>query len=408
MIGFAAPASITYTYEHHIFTLLPRNFPDWSNGGTVWMYQGIEATPTFCTTDCDTALPPSGWTKKQGNDWNAEAIGKAISEKISAKFEREAGKVSISKAASGAITFEGVGLPGRKVILTSAVARTVMALKENVTHVVLPVEIIQPEMTVSPELAALGIKEVVTVGESDWTGSTKNRRHNIGVGLAKFNGHLIPQGTVFSFVETLGPVDARTGYLRELVIKGDRTVPDYGGGLCQVSSTAYRGIWEYGFPIKQRKNHSYTVSYYYPQGTDATVYPPNVDMKFLNDSPGAILIQTYVDDPTKHAYFIYYGTKDTRKAEVFGPYIWSTRAAPAEKKIEYTTDLPPGEEKKLGERVPGASASWFRSVTASGTGTAIQETFSSYEARPLFYQVGVAELPTSSGSTLEGADIIVE
>jgi vancomycin resistance protein YoaR len=232
----------------------------------------------------------------------------------------------------------------------------------------------------------MGITEVVTVGESNYAGSPANRRHNIATGLARFNGHIIPQGTVFSFGETLGRVDGSTGYRKELVIKGEKTEPDYGGGLCQVSSTAYRGAWEYGFPIKQRINHSYAVSYYGPQGTDATVYPPNPDMKFENDGPSALLIQTHHDEDD-HAYFIYYGTKDKRRSSVYGPFIWNRTAAPPDRTI-MTTELPPGERRKVGDRHPGMNAAWVRYTTLDD-GTELEDTtVSIYQARPLFYEVG--------------------
>jgi vancomycin resistance protein YoaR len=40
-------------------------------------------------------------------------------------------------------------------------------------------------------------------------------------------------------VKTLGEVDAANGYLPELVIKENKTIPEYGGGLCQVGTTVF-------------------------------------------------------------------------------------------------------------------------------------------------------------------------
>lgn len=231
---------------------------------------------------------------------------------------------------------------------------------------------------------------MVTVGESDFAGSPKNRRHNIQVGLNKFNGHLIPKGEVFSFNEILGPVDGAAGYLKELVIKGDKTEPDYGGGLCQISSTAYRGVWEYGFPIVDRKNHSYVVNYYAPVGTDATVYLPNPDMKFENNSSGALLIQTYSDGD--NAYFIYYGTRDARQSEVYGPIISNRVGAPPDK-FEVTPNLPPGVKRKVGDRHAGMSVVWYRTVTMPNSEPVIEPVRSIYQARPLFYQIGAEAAP---------------
>lgn len=275
---------------------------------------------------------------------------------------------------------------------------TIAALDGNVRDIQIPVRETEPAITVNDEeLREMGIKELVTIGESDFTGSTQNRIHNVTTGLNKFNGHLIAQGETFSFVKVLGPVDASTGYRKELTIVGDKTIPEYGGGLCQVSSTAYRGVWEYGFPITQRKNHSYAVGYYAPQGTDATVYPPNIDIKFLNDSPGALLIQTVIDVPEKNAYFLYYGTKDDRFAEVMGPFTWGHKAAPPPR-TEETTEIPAGTRRKVGEAVPGLRAAWFRTVHKAGESTT-QGTYSIYEARPLYWQIGVEHLSASGSLT---------
>lgn len=386
----AAPVSITYTFEHHIFTLSVNQHPEWRQENETWSFHGVpaRAPARFLSCGKDDPLEP-GWTREQKSDWSPDAIAATLRKDIASAIDRPAGNVTISRTMSGSIVFEGRGLSGRAVDVTLAASLTKTALENDITVVTLPVAVTDPAVTVTdPDLSEQGIKEVVMIGESVFTKSPVNRRHNIGVGVAKFSGHLIPQGSVFSFVETLGPVNAATGYKKELVIQGDTTIPDYGGGLCQVSSTAYRGPWEYGLPIVQRKNHSYSVSYYSPQGTDATVYPPNVDMKFLNDTPGSLLIQAFTDDKDR-AFFVYYGTRDGRRTEVFGPYITDRRGAPKEERILYTTDIPPGEKRKAGERHDGMKAMWYRSVQKAGTGAALQRFFSAYEARPLTWQIGV-------------------
>ncbi len=386
--GTADAAMITYQHLHHIVRLDPVSYPAWRGTVTRWIVNGKEIDPpASAKVDGDT-IPaiPAGVEVVTRTEWNRAAIRRTLEINLSGKLDRKAGNVVISKDLEGKIAFEGIGLPGRTVDLDQAVSLTVLALEQGVTAVQIPVIETQPQITVNdPELTAQGIREVVTVGESDFRGSPVNRRHNITVGLNRFNGHLIPKDTVFSFNEILGRVDGSTGYRRELVIKGDKTEPDYGGGLCQVSSTAYRGIWEYGFPIVERRNHSYAVGYYGPQGSDATVYPGAVDMKFRNDSPGALLIQTYQENDK--AYFIYYGTKDNRKSEVWGPLILGTKAAPPDRTV-YTTELPPGERRKVGDRHPGMTALWYRFRTTPQGEEKVEPVLSIYEARPLFYEVG--------------------
>lgn len=403
----ANPRTITYNFDHHIIVVSVAAHAEWKAATSIWTYRGMEAMPPAELMTCgpDDALP-HGWQRAEKAGWNTDAIKRTLEREVASKINRDAGSVTISETGSGSISFEGFGLTGRQVDLDAAVKLTVLALEQGISTISLPVIETEPIVTVqSKRLEEMGIKEVVTIGESVFAGSPNNRRHNINVGVSTFNGHLIPQGSIFSFVEVLGPVNAATGYLRELVIQGDTTVPDYGGGLCQVSSTAYRGPWEYGLPIVQRKNHSYAVSYYSPQGTDATIYPPNVDMKFLNDTPGALLIQSFVDEQDR-AYFIYYGTRDTRSSEVFGPYVLSRRAAPVETKTIYTTEIPAGTTRKAGERHDGMSVMWYRTVGMEGAAPETQSFYSVYEARPLTYQVGVtaAELPALAGGAPANAN----
>jgi len=175
--------------------------------------------------------------------------------------------------------------------------------------------------TVKPDiradnLAELGLTELVSTGWTDFSGSPVNRIHNVQTGASKFNGVLIKPGENFSFNKALGPVDASTGYLPELVILADKTVPEYGGGLCQVSSTAFRAALNAGLPILERHAHAYPVSYYKPYGVDATIYLPTPDLRWQNDTGKYIFIQTRIEG--KKLFFDFYGTKKTGSIKFSG------------------------------------------------------------------------------------------
>src|SRR5262249_9456164 len=111
-------------------------------------------------------------------------------------------------------------------------------------------------------LAQLGIKELIAEGETTFPGSTNNRLINIRAGSKQFNGVLLKPGEQFSFGKILGDVGPETGYVPELVILANHEEKQYGGGLCQVASTAYRAALLAGLPIDERHNHSFAVSYY--------------------------------------------------------------------------------------------------------------------------------------------------
>jgi vancomycin resistance protein YoaR len=181
-----------------------------------------------------------------------------------------------------------------------------------------------PYQEINPKIGenstdSMSINTLIGEGHSDFRGSSKSRIINIKVATDKFNGTLIKPGEEFSFINTLGPVDAEHGYLPELVIKQDKTEPDYGGGICQVSTTAFRAAIYSGLEITMRQNHAYPVSYYNPQGMDATVYIPRPDLKFINNTPGYILIQTKIEGTI--LTFQFYGTTTGQTVKVIGPTI---------------------------------------------------------------------------------------
>ena len=207
-----------------------------------------------------------------------------LDRKVAPDIFREREDVIIDMDEEGNITFEGNGLYGRELDVEKAAIMIINAVENDIKYVNLPVIRYNPEVTIlSDKLKEIGIKELVAAGESNFSGSARNRIHNINVGLSKFNGHTIEPNGEFVFGEILGYVSKYAGFLPELVIKGDRTVPELGGGLCQVSTTSFRAALDGGFKITKRTNHSYAVHYYDPVGLDATVYPPSVDFKFIND-----------------------------------------------------------------------------------------------------------------------------
>ncbi|MFH1460797.1 MAG: VanW family protein, partial [Patescibacteria group bacterium] len=124
------------------------------------------------------------------------------------------------------------------------------------------------------ETNQLGIQSLIGQGVSNFAGSPANRKHNIKTAVAKLNGYILSPDEEFSFINFLGETGPDQGYLPELVIKKNKTVPEYGGGVCQVSTTFFRAAVNSGLKITERQQHAFPVVYYNPQGFDATVYDP--------------------------------------------------------------------------------------------------------------------------------------
>lgn len=332
-------------------------------------------------------------------------------ELIVPKVNREAEHVRIFRNEKGEIQFEGVGNFGKQVDVEQAVSLLDTAIQNGIDRIELPIIKTQPQVTVDdPELKESGIRDLISVGESDFSGSTMARMQNVEIGASKFNGFFIKQGETASFNDHLGPVNADYGYVKELVIIGPKVEKEYGGGLCQVSSTAFRAALLAGLPIKERYPHAFAVHYYEPWGTDATIYPGNKDLKFVNDTPGAILVQTTMDRPTKKLQFHYYGTDDGRKVKMFGPRIFRP-VGPLAARSETSTKLKPGEVQHLSNAVPGFDAQWFRvvipsvqsqpeSTSATATQQIINKIYSRYTPRGNWTIRGVEAEPSPAATEI--------
>ncbi|HEX3095907.1 MAG TPA: VanW family protein [Patescibacteria group bacterium] len=250
------------------------------------------------------------------------------------------------------------------------------ALSHGTTTVDLIVRTTQPRTSLG-SLNDLGINELIGRGESKFNGSPSNRRHNIKVGVAKMTGIIVKPGEIFSFNKYLGSVEAADGYLPELVIKGDKgTIPELGGGLCQVSSTAFRAAMHAGLPIVERRNHAYAVQYYSPQGSDATIYPGVVDLKWTNDTGHSILIWPhFVDD--NYLIFDYYGSYDGRKVQLDQPYAYDKQSDGSMK------------------------ATWTRTVTLPGQQPRHDTFNSTYQSPALFHKHETETFVSANGTTTD-------
>ncbi len=280
--------------------------------------------------------------------WLGQIRNEVEKQPLNAKFRIDNGRVAEFQASQD----------GQRINTDLLISRLDANVRDH-HDIELPVEVTKPEYTVD-KVNNLGIKEIIGTGTSNFSGSPSNRRHNIAVGAAALNGILIQPDEEFSLLKALGTIDGTTGYLQELVIKGDKTTPEYGGGLCQIGTTTFRATLASGLPVTERRNHSYRVRYYEPAGTDATIYDPAPDYKFKNDTGHPVLIQTRIDGDD--VFFDFWGTKDGRTAEKTESEIYNI-VKPAPGKIIETLSLKVGEKKCTEVAHNGADAKFDYKVS---------------------------------------------
>ena len=146
----------------------------------------------------------------------------------------------------------------------------------------------------NPAIRATDLQEINSVIASYTTqfdATDTNRSENIYLAAKSVNSILIRQGDSFSFNHYVGPRLAQNGYKEAPVFIDGRLVPDWGGGVCQVSSTLYNAALLANMTIEERTSHFHPPGYV-PIGQDATVADNLLDFKFLNSSSNNIYVKT--------------------------------------------------------------------------------------------------------------------
>jgi len=318
-----------------------------------------------------------GIDKTKATDMFSNLSSHVYVETLDGKFTMENNKVT---------EFQG-SQQGKTLNINKSIKGINKALTAEATTAELIVDITNPLVPVG-SLNDLGIKEIIGSGESNYYGSSSARIHNVETGAMHLHGLLIAPGEEFTTIGNLTPISRANGYLSELVIKGNQTIPELGGGLCQIGTTMFRVASNSGLPITSRRSHSYQVSYYDPVGFDATIYDPNPDLKFINDTGHYILIQAVLDIHTRYIRFEFWGTSDNRTSKMSAIRYWGRTSAPATIYHE-TTDLAPGQKSCSENAIPGLKAAFDRTVTYAD-GTVMNDTFeSTYKAWAAVCRIGV-------------------
>ena len=227
--------------------------------------------------------------------------------------------------------------------------------------------------------AELGITEMVSQGTTHYTGSPQARRDNIALAISRFDGIIIGPGEVFSFNRYVGDISPEEGYVSSSVIVGGRTVSGVGGGVCQVSTTAFQAAFYAGFPILERYAHGYRVGYYETGegvGMDAAIYTPDLDFRFQNDTDYHLLIEASIIPQQNMVQFRFYSTNPGRQVVKEGPVIRDV-LPPAPTRYEVNNDLAPGQSLQVDWAAEGAYVEVRRIILDANGNQIRSEVFAS-------------------------------
>jgi vancomycin resistance protein YoaR len=247
--------------------------------------------------------------------------------------------------------------------------------------------------------AELGITELIGEATTYYRGSQANRRTNIAVSVSRFDGVIIGPGEEFSFNTLLGEISPEAGFLEDNLIFGGRTILGIGGGVCQVSTTAFRAAFYAGYTIIERNSHGYRVGYYeqngQPPGLDAAIWQPERDFRFQNDTPYHLLIEVDIYPADDALQFRLYSTPTGRTVEVETPRV-TNLVPPVPDRFEVNNDLRPGEILQVDYSAQGADVNVTRTITYPDGTVKKDNIFTHYLPWGAIYQVAPGDARLSS------------
>lgn len=319
-------------------------------------------------------------------------LSKTVVPKVGAKVGHPA-KNAEFKTSNGVVTIvpsqEGVG-PDLQALSADL---TVALTQESNRTVEMRTTRAEPEIT-TEEARAMGVSERISRYTTTYDSGNRPRVNNIHLLGDSLDGKLIAPGATFSFNGAVGERTAAKGYQEAGAIVQGKLVQQLGGGICQVGTTLFNTIYESGFPVLQRQNHSFYISHY-PKGRDATVSWGGPDLKFKNDSPNWVLLS--VSYSSSSITIALYGTDPGYEVE--------SKTSDWSNLRPYSTETIKDPTMKVGQKIvedkgiAGRTCTVTRTVYKAGQVVRVDKFKSVYKPKVEVVRVGTKQSAPSKNTT---------
>lgn len=151
--------------------------------------------------------------------------------------------------------------------------------------------------------------QLISEFSTSFAGSTyskANRVFNIKKAASLINGVSLSPGEELDMNAVLGDRNEKNGWKTATGIRDGAYVQEYGGGVCQVSTTLYNAALMADLEITERHHHSWPLGYV-DIGRDATISTGGPNLKIKNVSQGTITIAAFTDTDEKNVTVRLYG-----------------------------------------------------------------------------------------------------
>lgn len=148
--------------------------------------------------------------------------------------------------------------------------------------------------TTTAELQSMNITHLVSQFTTHH-GCCADRVTNIQLMADTIDGAIVRPGEIFSINGFVGERTLEKGYLPAGTIVAGQLEDTVGGGVSQFATTMYNAVFWGGYQDIEHRPHSYYFTRY-PEGIEATVNWQTPDLRWRNNTDGAVLIDTRYTD----------------------------------------------------------------------------------------------------------------
>ncbi|UXA18775.1 VanW family protein [Mycobacterium sp. SMC-4] len=250
---------------------------------------------------------------------------------------------------------------GRRIDYDQTLADLMDVLTDTTDRELVAVYVDEPATFTTADIEELGPVEVI--GEFQTSGFAGDSGVNIRRAAGAIDGIVVAPGETFSLNDATNPRTAANGYVEAGIILNGRPDSGVGGGVSQVATTLFNAAYFAGMELVEHQEHSYYISRY-PAGREATVYGEAIDVKFRNDGPTPVQIQTIWTSSSITVQVV-----GIKRYEVTSSQ--SPRSAPTSPR---TITIPDGESCSASSGAPGFTITDTRTLRDIVTGDTRRES----------------------------------
>ena len=269
------------------------------SSGATFSYEG--QTWTASRQDLSQWITTS--VKQEGDSWILKPLfdeataKKALLSSLHSNIELSNLQVSISRDDQGTISVSS-NATGTVPLISDAIASMNETFFVSESRSEAPtIELSSTDLpsTVSFDDAVdFGLISEISSFTTQYSSGAEARTVNIHTAADLLSNSIIKaNGGTWSFNDTAGEATEDKGYQNAGAIVGGEYSDAIGGGICQVATTVFNAIYDAGYPITERHNHTLHIESY-PEGRDAAIAYPYMDLVWQNDtSSDVILVMSY-------------------------------------------------------------------------------------------------------------------